>query len=801
MSADPAPGVVSPAVTNASAATWSSRRLAWLNGALAALCFEVAAGNGERSFGYIVALVAGQAALVVALTLAIRWFESNTGAVLRPLLVILSVALGLFLGEFAVRTSTDSPLPLEMLLLAGFRSLIVAFSLYAHRLEYQKVGCILSTFLVIFSAAATSALWVQAVVVGFAVVGIWWLMGGYWDSLRDRLAGTSTRELPRRWWLLTPAVLLLGFLALPAAGMQTRALWGFMPSSGGTEQAGSSAYGGVGDGEDLVAGTENIRSFAAIEQSPFLSSHDPSLYDVFDDSYDEPVFVKNQDRAIALPKELLAKQPEQKTATAAKSSKEFSTVRRSGKNKNRAMEDTKSDALFYVRGRTPLHLRMEAYDLFDGVAWHPESEPVNTERLRIDTLSGRPWLRLPIGPNLEVFATPESHALKIVRMETNRIPSPSQLLGVHIDQLNSAEMFKWAQTDVLRMDRKTLPAQTVLHLQSRARDPRRLVKNSMLGPGGRENYRQFGDDPESQRVRELAREWTKDAGAGWLAVDRIVERLRTEYTLDPDARTTVGAGHTAADFLFKTKRGPDYQFASAAACLLRSLGFSVRVVSGFYVDPKRYEPRGRHTAVLPRDVHFWVEVGAAPHTWIPIDPTPGYEVLGPPRTLWERVYAAVVRAGLFVSTNWAACSLAGIVLAVVVWNRRRIVDRTAEFAWSIRPCASDRMLVQRTVRLLDARMARAGLPRPSGLTPSRWMKNNLESQIKETSEREELNRFARIADWACFSPESSCPPVSQPGAAARQIVRRWPMSRVVQVRSARDSAAKARLQQSKTFAS
>jgi protein-glutamine gamma-glutamyltransferase len=62
-----------------------------------------------------------------------------------------------------------------------------------------------------------------------------------------------------------------------------------MPSSGGNQQYDEAARSGVGDGDALAAGTENIRSFAPIENAPFLNSHEQTLYDVFDEMYDEPV--------------------------------------------------------------------------------------------------------------------------------------------------------------------------------------------------------------------------------------------------------------------------------------------------------------------------------------------------------------------------------------------------------------------------------------------------------------------------------------------------------------------------------
>ena len=99
-----------------------------------------------------------------------------------------------------------------------------------------------------------------------------------------------------------------------------------------------------------------------------------------------------------------------------------------------------------------------------------------------------------------------------------------------------------------------------------------------------------------------------------------------------------------ADFLLVARRGPDYQFASAAAVLLRLLEYPTRLVSGFYASPDNYDPETQHTPVVKEDLHFWAEV-FLPGLWIVIEPTPGYEVLGPGLPWWERISASLLGLG------------------------------------------------------------------------------------------------------------------------------------------------------------
>ncbi len=62
------------------------------------------------------------------------------------------------------------------------------------------------------------------------------------------------------------------------------------------------------------------------------------------------------------------------------------------------------------------------------------------------------------------------------------------------------------------------------------------------------------------------------------------------------------------------------QFAAAFAVLARAKGFPSEVVVGYRVDPVT-AARGVPIAVLPRDIHAWVEVNLNGVGWVTFDPT------------------------------------------------------------------------------------------------------------------------------------------------------------------------------------
>ena len=553
-----------------------------------------------------------------------------------------------------------------------------------------------------------------------------------------------------------------------------------MPSSGGTDWYSESARSGVGDGDALVAGTENIQSFAPIEDAPFLSSHEPSLYDLFDDTYSEPVKVEKQERAISLLPQFAANQKESHLAESKQAGKEFSTLRKQGEAKRQNMANLDSDALLYVKGRVPLHLKLEAFDRYDGIDWFPAPLSESARKLEIVTLSGKPWLRVSASTLLEIYSPPETHALKIIRLDTNRIPSPTQMLGIHIDKVDRSDFFEWAQPGIVRMDREKLPSLSVIHVQSRVVDERLIPKTIVHLSGGPADFRQFGNDEESRRVRELAQLWTKDVPFGWPQVQTIVERLRREYVHDHSAKPHSDCEHTVADFLFESRRGPDYQFASASVWMLRSLGYSTRLVSGFYADPVRYDKRARHTAVTAEDVHFWAEVSAGADNWVPIEPTPGYELLQPLPTLFERLQAAGIGAWRWFFSNIVLILFAATTVLWLVIQRRFVADRIATAIWRLWPAHEERAFVRQTLRLLERRFHRKGLKRLPGMTPTRWLERMI-SQNNE-SDRQLAIQFKQLAEWAHFSPVDSVAPTPERRALCHKAVLIWSWKSVDQAR-------------------
>jgi protein-glutamine gamma-glutamyltransferase len=739
-----------------------------LHGLVVAAALSAAATLlGGATNDHAPAVFAGWWLSTIALTLGAaaglrRRFRTVQGVpAISPVLLALFVTPFVYEGVWRLLGQPTNPL--EIVLIAGVLLTGLGLAAASAVRQFQPLAMICSLFVTLYSASLSSQLVTCLGAAGFVLTGAAWLAVSHWTTVAGGLPRRVQRRYPLRTVLLSVAALLVPLVGVGAT--QADRIWalsGWLPSSGGDGLYDPAARSGVGDGDALVAGQENIQSFGPIEDAPFRSSDDPSLYDLFNETYDEPVKIRKQDRAIALPPDLVP-MAETQMAKSQQAGKEFSTLRKGQSGRKTEMHSLASSALFYVKGRTPLHLRHEVFDLFDGVTWYPvdpESEE-RTPQLEMKTRNGRPWLTIEGPPGgLEYFAASENHAIKIVHLKSNRLPTPAHLRGVHIDRLQDVGFYRCEGAGLLAMDRDQLPELTAIHYRSQTVDERRLIEQKYWGRWQDARCRAVPDAADAERLRELAEQWTAGVPAGWPQVQAIVDRLRTDYVHDPEAKASADVASPVLHFLFESRRGPDYQFATAAALLLRSLNLSTRLVGGFYVSPERYDPRKQHTPVVGADTHIWLEVFQMGNVWVTVEPTPGYVVLGPPPTLWERTTAVALAAAAWLSGHWPLVMLAGAFAILAWWQRRRCLDAACVALWRWCPAQDARRRVLQTLRVVDYRLKLRRQARPVGCSPATWYQRL--SPLPDTA-RSSLVQLAQLADWAAYAPRQTPSPGGEAG--------------------------------------
>jgi len=681
---------------------------------LAGSAFVLAKASDAWSPGALILRSAGEMFLLVLVSFVLRIKSQSRKQAMGSLALVLCAAIVYpFLAELAVRFFDWEGEPLEMLMLTSLMLATLALAMFSYLPRIGGTVVLMSSFLVLFATTITTDRSPKLLAGVFGALGLWWLMGTYWDRLATSFVASKVEQrIPIRISVLgvSSVLLLMTAMLFGARNRSIVALSGFMPTSGGTQSTDPYARSGVGDGDAVVAATEEANSFGPTDSDIFLDSEMPSLYDLFNDMYGEPPSKKKKvERSIALAGSDV-KESEQRVSKSESAGREFSAARRRRKRKRKPLEDRTSPAMLYVVGNAPLHLALERYDTFDGRVWTYSGKPDRVEPPRMSPVDGNPWVFLMRVGASPIHQSVQPYAVKVINLKTNRIPSPPQLTAAYIDKVDQPDFYGWSEDGVLEMPvRDHIPQLTIIHLRSQGINLESL----------REATRPAPSDADSSPTSRVAHRWAHGVPPGWRQVEAVVDRLRTDFVCDPEAVASADCLDVVDHFL-QAKRGPSYLFATTAAVLLRELGHETRLVTGFYARKDRYDRRAGQTTVLAEDAHVWVEVKSDTGAWVAVEPTPGYQ---PPREQlsWrQRLSLASSALKLWVVGN-AGWLLLGVFTAIALWWSRLIwLDQLLEAACRVVGSGSPRRQVLWTVRLLEWRAWLGGHARPPSATLSAW---------------------------------------------------------------------------------
>lgn len=218
------------------------------------------------------------------------------------------------------------------------------------------------------------------------------------------------------------------------------------------------------------------------------------------------------------------------------------------------------------------------------------------------------------------------------------------------------------------------------------------------------------------RIVALANGWSGGHPSPKMAIERIEQRLRRDYsyTLDSDHRKK--GQDPILHFLEREKRGHCEYFAAAMMLLARGRGIPARLVAGYLVTERN--PITNQYVVREKNAHSWVEVWFDDWGWVTIDPTPADETFASQsidQGILDALFDATV-VGWGEAKNWLASrslsELGGAVLAGLAifafgrWRRaRRTASNDDSDAFSPRRRPTEELGL-----LLDA-LARRGLAR------------------------------------------------------------------------------------------
>jgi hypothetical protein len=677
----------------------------------------------------------------------------STSAVLLALLTVFALPL----AADAVRLVATGRRPMpEVIFLTALRNLGLSLAAVAYRPLYARLSAIVGLFLVIVASpiGGEAGFAVMAPVVGFTIVGTYWLMLVYWVALGS---GSRTGADANRFPLMGAAwvigvVVMTGAIAMIGPTRAATALMALAPTSGGTDWSDPDARSGVGDGDHEVSASDHPESVGFTESEAYLETDRPSLYDAFTESYGEPFRPKRTEKMIALEPQANGEQ-KQRPSENLQAGREFAAIRRAADPRLRRPAEHAAKALVYVKGPTPLHLPLAAYSHFDGATWR--EEPCCNRHFPAELEQGSSWLRLPWSES-PYLAGVVSHQIKVGTLNSSALPLPPHPARFRVGSVNRVDFFNWAQFGIVRMTDRTVPAGTRIDSEARTVDHEALRALSIAARASDDigHYISFhGSYTVAPAVATLARDWAGAYPEGWNQIEAVVAALRQHYRHDRGATAPAGCTDVVAEFLLHSRRGPDYLFASSAVVLIRSLGYPARVVSGLYAAPGRYDPRTHHTPVTRDDVHFWAEVLLPNGHWVAIEPTPGYESLPPVRPWYERAVQTLAAFGRWGKRHATGLGVLTFLFTAALAWRRELADAIATWSLVIWPARDPREHVLRTLGLVERRARWAGRQRPAAATPTRWYLPLLAGVAREP--RIALQTLITLADWAVHAPESN----------------------------------------------
>jgi hypothetical protein len=209
--------------------------------------------------------------------------------------------------------------------------------------------------------------------------------------------------------------------------------------------------------------------------------------------------------------------------------------------------------------------------------------------------------------------------------------------------------------------------------------------------------------------------------------------------------------------------------------MLRTLDYPARVCLGYYAAPDAYDPETAHTPVRKTDLHFWPEVLLRDGQWLVVEPTPGYELLGPTLPLSERILNALAAVAAWA---WRHAAELAVLLSVLVaaWVRRReLIDALSVRRWAWFPGRTWRDQVRGAVAVLERRGRWAGKPRPPRQTTPSWLRGAVPTPSPADAD---LERLTRMAEWAAYAPDAPPPwPEAEVLAVCRRVLGDWTLRR------------------------
>lgn len=159
----------------------------------------------------------------------------------------------------------------------------------------------------------------------------------------------------------------------------------------------------------------------------------------------------------------------------------------------------------------------------------------------------------------------------------------------------------------------------------------------------------------SNKILNLAKEITKDKHSDYEKAKAIEEYFHVNnFTYDLEFRKN--AGDNVENFLFESKTGVCYEYATAMVILARAVGLPARYVEGFSVS--NYSEKNGLYIVTARESHAFPEVYISGYGWMSFEPTVATEQI-------DIVLSARKKLMFFMQVSMLIIFMISIALSVI----------------------------------------------------------------------------------------------------------------------------------------
>ncbi len=767
-----------------------SYRLGLWQAAIAFACSELALTSPDYGLRGAL-LLFGLSAM--GLFLISRW-NLQSGSRIASRRVLLLLLTGVATGEILRLAIQPWNFPLELAVLLVLRTLCLILSYFSHLSVCMRSLGGASVCLVLFSSCLTDSRLGISLLLLYSIVAGLWMLSLYWTDVERDLPMQSSRRLP--WAVLGwgwTGIILLVLLLTGGRDVTRQVIAELVGSSGGTGRQDDRANRGVNDGDHLVDALNNATTTGFSDSNLFLDSNERTLYDAADDRYGGTLRKKQErQRAINIGSASNVRK-EQQNSLSLERQKSFGMRRQKtpqGKSKN-DRPDEKIDALFCVHGPAPVHFATNHF-----------AELSDDELVEINPRAGYDPLHSEFGGwfgmSHSTFKTPGAkvrHQVRVANLNSRQIMIPSGTCSFRMGLVNREDFFRLTDLGMLYLDDGLVPPGTTIETVSFVPDPNRLDESDIATERRYalpRYYRSLVSEDVAPIWRQTAEKWIGNAPRGWEQISRICKQLQTEYKLSDnvsDQSMEINGG-ILTEFLTESRSGPDYLFAASAVALLRELKYPSRIVGGFYADPLKFDEKDGHVYVRGGDLHFWAEVLLPDGLWVTVEPSPGYEVLGPQPSWMDYATARVTAFAAFLLESWKTLLLcfAGVAAA---WSFRfDLLDRLMTLVWICKCTNSVDACIEGTWWQLQHRARWAGVGRRNSETIAGFLNRLIaleEAPSLSRRFRDLLERWIYRAGQNDFSTDKTRE--ADIRSLCKQVIATWSLRKLRKLRDGCDRAS------------